>query len=311
MTPLCQVLITAGLIAPALALTAGPAHAQDATFSDCETCPTMQPVPSGSAMLGHEPHEANVKRGDLPLREVSIDYALAVSAHEVTVGQFRAFIEATGYELLTDGCNTWAEGRILGYVKHHDWSYPGYPQNETHPVVCVSYDDATAYANWLSETTGKPYRLPTSTEFEYATRAGTRGPWFWGPANRDACTYANVADRTFRRNFVLAPLFDCDDGYEYTAPVGSFEPNEWGLYDMLGNAWEWTEDCGHFESEAPPPVDGRAWLAEDDGDCSRRIPRGGSWVSGSDWVRAAAQAGDRAIYHSQLLGFRVALTLDE
>lgn len=304
-------LTTRAIVAAACLLPGATAYTQSATSaSDCAYCPTMVEIPAGTAMLGVEPYEANRKRGDMPLREVSIGYRLAVAATETTRAQFRAFVKATAYKVADQGCNTWTTNRILGYVKHHRWDNPGYPQTEEHPVVCVSHTDATAYAEWLSAETGKPYRLLSSAEFEYATRAGTRGPWFWGTANQEACEYANVADATFRRSFDYSPVFHCNDNYERTAPVGRFKPNPWGLYDMLGNAWEWTDDCLH-QDPTNAPLDGRAWLAEDNGECERRIPRGGSWVSGSDWVRAGAQAGDRAHYHSQLLGFRVALTLPE
>lgn len=284
------------------------------TFSDCENCPEMVTIPSGTATLGSEPWAANRKGGDGPLREVSIAYTLAVAKTETTRAQYRAFVKATGHQTTYQdgrvGCNTWTHDRILGFVRDHTWDAPGYDQREDHPVVCVNWADATAYAAWLAETTGKPYRLLSSTEFEYATRAGTRGPWFWGTANADACTYANVADSTFRRLYDYAPVFACDDQYERTSPVGTFEPNPWGLHDMLGNAWEWTDDCVHADM-SQAPTDGRAWGGEDDGNCERRVPRGGSWVSGTDWVRAGAQAGDWALYHSQLLGFRVALTVSD
>ena len=292
------------------------AHAQSAgeVFQDCADCPEMVVVPSGKAILGSEPWIANRKGRDGPIREVTIDYTLAVSKFEITRAQYRVFIEATGYETVHKapriGCNTWTFDRILGFVLEHTWDTPGFDQTEDHPAICLSWADASAYAAWLADTTGKPYRLLSSTEFEYATRAGTRGPWFWGPANADACTYANVADSTFRRLYDYAPVFACDDGYERTAPVGSFEPNPWGLYDMLGNAWEWTDDCAH-DDMSNIPTDGSAWYEEDGGDCEKRSPKGGAWASGSDWVRAAAQAGDRAHYHSQLIAIRIGLTLED
>lgn len=279
-------------------------------FQDCDSCPSMVTVPAGSATIGAEPYEANRKRGDLPARRVEIGYPLAVGKTEVTRAQYRAFIDDSGYEMATDGCNTWGINRILGYVKAHSWHSPGFPQNEQHPVVCVSHTDATTYAQWLAAKTGKPYRLLSSTEWEYAARAGTRGPWFWGTDNASACGYANIGDQNFRRNFDYAPVFNCDDGYVHTAPVASYEPNPWGLHDMLGNAWEWTDDCLHRENWSAVPTDGRPWLDEDGGECERRTPRGGGWVSGTDWVRAAAQSADGAAYHSQLLGFRVGLTLE-
>lgn len=281
-----------------------------AGFQDCEDCPEMVQLPAGTGMIGVEPFEANTKRGDMPLRQVTISYQFAIGKTEITRAQYRVFMEESGHEMLQDGCNTWGFNRILGYVKAHNWDTPGIPQNEKHPVVCVSHDDATAYVKWLAGKTGKPYRLLSSAEWEYAARAGTRGPWFWGHANAEACNYANVGDENFRRNFAYAPVFNCNDGYLHTAPVASYKPNPWGLFDMLGNAWEWTDDCLH-RNKSNAPTDGRAWLEEDGGECNRRTPRGGGWVSGTDWVRAGAQAGDYAVYHSQLLGFRVALTLDD
>jgi len=299
-------LFTAGCF---LSLSAN-AHETGDMFSDCETCPEMVVLPSGKAMIGAEPYEANRKRGDDDLRELSIAYKLAVGKVEITRAQYREFMSESGHVMLENGCNTWGRNRILGYVKEHRWDQPGYPQNEKHPVVCISYDDASAYTKWLSDKTGRPYRLLSSSEFEYATRAGTRGPWFWGASNKDACKFANVGDVYIRRYWEHAPVFNCDDKYEYTAPVGSFEANPWGLHDMLGNVWEWTEDCLHRDNDKAP-LDGSAWTTEDNGECNRRIPRGGSWVSGTDWVRAAARSYDPAEYHSQLLGFRVAMTVED
>lgn len=296
------------------------AHAQTAgeTFQDCDDCPQMVVVPSGKAILGTDPWIANFKSGgniggDGPVREVEIAYKLAVAKTEVTRAQYRAFVEATGHETIYEeprvGCNSWNRLGRFGFVLEHTWDSPGYYQREDHPVICVSWTDGTDYAAWLAKTTGKPYRLLSSTEYEYASRAGTRGPWYWGPRSKDACKHANVADSTFRLLNHFAPVFYCDDGFERTAPVGSFEPNPWGLFDMFGNAWEWTDDCLHRDM-SKIPTDGRAWLAEDDGNCIGRVPRGGSWASGTDSVRATAQAGDWELYHSQLLGFRVALTVE-
>ncbi len=170
------------------------------TFQDCTTCPDMVVIPSGTAILGSEPWNPNRKRHDGPIREVTIEYTLAVAKYEITRVQYRAFIDATGYETLYEapriGCNTWTFDRVLGFVLDHTWDAPGYDQREDHPAICISWDDASAYAAWLAEATGKPYRLLPSTEFEYATQAGTRGPWYWGQDNAEACAHANVADST-------------------------------------------------------------------------------------------------------------------
>jgi len=289
-----------------------PAEAQETPepFTDCDGCPEMVVVNGGAMTLGSELWEADAKAGEGRTREVTIAYDFAVSRHEITKGQYRAFVEETGLPTATTGCNTWTHERIMGFVIEHTWDTPGFAQREDHPVVCVSWEEATAYADWLAEKTGKPYRLLSSTEFEFAARAGARGPWFWGNANRDACTYANVSDDTWRRLYNYSPVFNCDDGWERTAPVGTFAPNPNGLFDMLGNAWEWTDDCYHADM-AGVPTDGSAWGAEDGGQCDARTPRGGSYASGTDWTRLAAQSRDPAGYHSQLLGFRVGLTVDD
>ncbi len=288
------------------------ANAQDSnapkSFKDCPTCPEMIAVPSGKAILGGEPWDQDMKATWGQTREVNIRYTFAVARAEVTRAQYREFVRDTGYVSPTTSCNTWGFNRILGQTEGYTWDNPGYAQREDHPVVCVSWQDATAYTAWLATKTGKPYRLLSSTEFEYATRAGTRGPWFWGTDNTKACEYANVADDNWRRLYSFGPPFACNDSWERTAPVASFKPNPWGLHDMLGNAWEWTEDCFHGSLDRMPR-DGSAWRDADGGDCTARTPRGGAWASGTDWLKAVSQSRDPATYHSQLLGFRVALTI--
>jgi len=283
----------------------GPAR----TFKDCDTCPEMVVVPSGTAVLGGEAWDQDARASWGRTRNATISYSLAVARTEVTRAQYREFVDATKYVSPTTSCNTWGFARILGQTEGYTWDHPGQPQREDAPVVCVSWEDATAFAKWLAARTGKPYRLLSSTEFEYAGRAGTRGPWFWGPDGARACEFANVADDTYRRLYTYGPVFACNDNWERLAPVASFKPNPWGLHDMLGNAWEWTDDCHHAEM-ARVPADGRPWLDEDGGNCKVRTPRGGAWASGTDWLKAESQSADPANYHSQLLGFRVALTLE-
>ena len=282
------------------------AYAEEDTFKDCDDCPEMVVIPSGEAMIGVEEFEANRKYYEFPMRKVKISYSLAVGKTEITRGQYREFVSDSGYETPNPGCNSWDFEGLVGFARDHTWDSPGFVQGDDHPVVCVSYNDAIEYTKWLSKKTGEEYRLLSAAEFEYATRAGTRGQWFWGTVNSGACEYANVADTTFRRLYNYAPVFHCDDGYARSAPVAKFKPNPWGLYDMLGNAWEWTEDCRHRPEVGTVPTDGSPWLAEDSGDCSYRTPKGGDFLSGTDWVRAAALSGDRVAYQSQLLGFRVA-----
>ncbi len=161
----------------------------------------------------------------------------------------------------------------------------------------------------MSEETGRSYRVPSTVEFEYALRAGAATPWFWGSDPDQACEYANVADQAFGRAYPERPRFACNDKYVYTAPVARFRPNPFGLHDMIGNAWEWTNDCWH-DDLTTAPVDGASWLEEDGGDCSARTPKGGGWISGPGWARAAVRSKDGQDYRSFMLGFRVAAEIE-
>src|SRR5262249_46599041 len=154
--------------------------------------------------------------------------------------------------------------------------------------VCVSFEDAQRYVQWLSRKTGKLYRLPTEAEWEYAARAGTTTARFWGDGRERACDFANVADFTGAETLNWNKgnqdqVFQCRDGYANTAPVGSFRPNAFGLYDMLGNVFQWTEDCYHNSYDAAPS-DGSAWTT---GECKYRVLRGGSWNVSPRSVRSA------------------------
>jgi formylglycine-generating enzyme required for sulfatase activity len=191
----------------------------------------------------------------------------------------------------------------------NDWRDPGFSQGGNHPVVCVNWNDAKAYVRWLSQKTGKTYRLPTEAEWEYAARAGTSAPRYWGHDNSSGCRNANLAD--FSAASALnwdknnqQQVFQCTDGYVYTAPVAQFQANAFGLNDMLGNVWEWTEDC-YNTSYNGAPTTGSAWLT---GDCSRRVSRGGSWYVNPWLVRAASRDRVTASYRSNHLGFRVSRT---
>ena len=281
-------------------------------FQDCEVCPRMVEIPPGSIFIGSYPEEIGRKNAERDRITASLDYSYAMAETEVTLEQYRAFVEETNHHQekayykgkLLVGCNYY-DGKSYGYIAGHNWKNPGYPQREDAPVVCVSWSDATAYAAWLSKKTGRTYRIPSTVEFEYASRAGTSTPWFWGNDPDKACEYANVGDRAFANQYPSRPSFSCTDGYVYTASVKKFKPNPFGLYDIIGNAWEWTNDCFH-EDLSDAPVDGSSWEEEGSGDCTFRTPKGGSWISGIAWSRAAVRSRDGANYRSFMLGFRVA-----
>jgi formylglycine-generating enzyme required for sulfatase activity len=244
-------------------------------------------------------------QNEMPQHHVNIA-SFAMSATEVTRDQFDAFVRATGHQ---------AGGPCLVYSKTertvvesaaNDWRNPGFVQLGSHPVVCVNWNDAKAYASWLSQKTGKTYRLPTEAEWEYAARAGPAGERPWGRGSSEACQNANVADTTAVRalDWVPATRFSCTDGHVFTAPVGQFRANRFGLSDMIGNVWEWVDDC-YNTSYVNAPTNGLAWLS---GDCSQRILRGGSWLNVPWKLRAATRHRSKPDIRSDIVGFRVART---
>jgi len=234
-----------------------------------------------------------------PRHEVRIPQTLAVGRFEITRRQYAAFVEDSHYK--TEGsCYVWV-GSDWVNQPGRNWRDPDIKQEDDHPVVCVNWLDAKAYVAWLSMKTGKPYRLLSEAEWEYAARAGTRTSRYWGDDPELACDFANVHDNVTQqyRHFDWEP-HNCKDGFVETAPVGKFKPNNFGLYDMLGNVWEWVEDCQSV-NYIGAPKDGSAKVVDD---CVRRVYRGGGW-SGPAAVRAAVRNSNPASYRSQLLGFRV------
>jgi sulfatase modifying factor 1 len=169
------------------------------------------------------------------------------------------------------------------------------------PVVNVSWEDAVAYAKWLSEKTGQTYRLPTEAEWEYAARAGTKTSRFWGDNPDLACKYANVADLTAKKRWPSWTVFACDDGYEVAAPVGSFQPNAYGLYDMLGNVWQWCEDVYNSEAYTKLPKDNPVY----EGMGEYRVMRGGGWSNGPLGIRSSHRVGLSPSFGHRALGFRL------
>jgi len=197
------------------------------------------------------------------------------------------------------GCNTY-DGQWQ-FQTTASWHAPGFAQGAEHPVACTSWNDAMAYAKWLSKKSGHTYRLPSASEWEYAARAGTELTQPWAPNASDACADANVADETAAQRFPGWVIFPCSDGYVSTAPVGSFKANAFGLNDLLGNVFEWVEDCWHPDYTGAPG-DGSARL---DGDCKEHELRGGSWFSSPRFVDAAYRNRFDADYRSSTVGFRL------
>ena len=245
-------------------------------FSDCATCPEMVVVPAGSFMMGSP--ESSVERfsDEKPHHRVTIGYELAVGVYEVTFAEWDACVNGGG----------------CGGYSPDDWAWG----RGSRPVIDVSFWDARHYVQWLSRETGEEYRLLTQAEWEYIARAGTQTERYWGDDEADQCYYANGDEDDVA----------CTDGHERTAPVGSFRANAWGLYDVLGNVWEWTEDCWNHDYSGAP-TDGSAWRT---GDCSRRMMRGGSWNGNPRHLRSALRSHNSAGSRSNYLGFRVARTMN-
>jgi formylglycine-generating enzyme required for sulfatase activity len=223
---------------------------------------------------------------------------------EITRGQFAAFVSETGYNT-GDKCWVW-----VGKFEEHSgqsWRDPGYRQDDNHPVACISWNDAKAYAEWISRKTGKQYRLPSESEWEYAARSNTSTARYWGDNPDQACGYANGADSTAQTQLSGVSswvVHNCTDGYAYTAPVGSFKSNAFGLYDMLGNLGEWVEDTYH-NSYIGAPIDGIAWQ----GDGAKRTLRGFGWSGEIQDVRVAKGEGSNPASHYGDTGFRLARSL--
>jgi formylglycine-generating enzyme required for sulfatase activity len=274
-----------------------------AAFRDCPECPQMVVIPAGDFSMGASATDLERTPEEGPPRVVRIETPFAIARTEVTVAQFRRFVRATKRNIA--GCAFW-DGKKFANEADRNWEAPKYPQENNHPVVCVSWLDATAFVDWMSKETGKHYRLPTEAEWEYAARGGTRSSRFWGDSPAEACAFANVHDRSARQNFPQVPIHECDDGHMYTAPVGSLRPNSFGLHDMLGNVWELTADCWNA-NYVGAPTNGSAWIT---GECTRRVTRGGGWLYGPRLVRSAVRVSTIAGGRNFHVGFRIARTLD-
>lgn len=291
-------------------------------FRDCPACPEMVVVPTGSYEMGSPSAEAGRFDSEGPVHQVTLEQPLAVGVYEVTRREFEHFVDATGY----------STGHFCGTNEESHWLNPGFAQGEREPVVCVSWEDAQAYVRWLSQETGKEYRLLSEAEWEYMARAGTSTARYWGQGKKGQCQYANGADAALKMEteksgfdwrrqidscqdghmwniaceftFLLRLSVSCQDGYVWTSPVGVYGSNAFGLHDVLGNVSEWVQDCWHANYDGAPN-DGRAW---ESGDCSRRVIRGGSWLHVPMSIRSAYR--DRIVENSaNNLGFRLARTL--
>lgn len=290
---------------PAAAVTNDAAIPSPGTLiQDCSECPELVTVAGGEFVMGSGPKEKMREPDEEPAHRVRIPASIAVGKFEVTRGQYAAFVKETRRQLAA-GCNS-TRGGFFHKNPKATWQNPGYEQSDNDPVVCVSWDDALAYVEWLSKKAVKQYRLLNEAEWEYVARAGTTGSRHWADAADTAvCRYASVADTSFKSVSPGAPLFPCSDSFKHTAPVGRFPANAFGVHDMLGNAWEWVEDCWN-EGYAGAPELAKPRLT---GSCTERVFRGGAWNSPPSTLRTAYRdRGSKDERHDNV-GFRVVRSL--
>jgi len=271
--------------------------------------PQLMVIPHGAFRMGAAPNEAGASDAERPTRNIRFDRGLAMSRTEVTVGEFRRFINATRYRTRASrrGYSTAYDERSGNLVRRGnvDWQsgYTGQPAADDMPVLHVSARDAMRYAEWLSEQTGQRYRLPSEAEFEYALRAGNDGRFAWGddlpPARSGNFTGALDVSPGGRRWSNAFPGYG--DGAWGPAVVGSYAANAYGLHDMPGNVSEWVADCWH-DSYRRAPKDAQAW---DNPGCRTRVARGGSWASSPVQTRSAWRQGLDSNNTSARVGFRV------
>ncbi|MEZ5477762.1 MAG: SUMF1/EgtB/PvdO family nonheme iron enzyme [Thiolinea sp.] len=247
-------------------------------------------------IAGRDDIEGQCGANEKPAHRQQVD-AFMMSETEITVGQFRRFVAASGYRTtaeLKGSCHALNAAGDWMEVAGLSWRRPGFRQTDEHPVVCVSWEDAQAFIRWLQGVTGGSYDLPSELQWEYAARGGNdQQAHAWGQARNEACAYANLADQLFRQTYPDLKSADCKDGYVYSAPVRQFRKNGFGLFDMHGNVWEWTRDIykDSYSTQAKPT--------------QQRVVRGGSWDEHPWNLRSANRHRFTPGYRRYSLGFRL------
>ena len=284
---------------------------------DCPACPELVVVKAGTYMMGADASEGplhglppDLAAREQPRHAVSIARSVAFGRHEITIDQFATFASEAGYTP-EPGC--WEfKGSEWTFDKSRSWQDSKLDQAASHPVTCVSWHDAEAYALWLSRRTGKPYRLPSEAEWEYAARGGTQGAYWFGTDRADICRYVNLGDQHTEARFhwsgqptdlTLAWVPEpCHDGFATTSPVDAKPPNAFGIHGVLGNVMEWTADCWHDNYRAGPD---RQEARLTSGDCAFRVMRGQGWAAIAGSARSAFRRKMAATDRRVTFGIRV------
>jgi formylglycine-generating enzyme required for sulfatase activity len=250
------------------------------SFRDCTECPEMVEIPKGSFLMG----SYFGRLDEMPKHQVEINYNFAVSKYEITRNQYTIFINDSNHSS-DEGCEVYDLPSFNMNLKK-SWLDPDFSQDSNHPVVCVNWHDAQAYVSWLSKLTGDQYRLLSESEWEYVARAGSTTSYSFGDSID-----------SMKANY--------DDQYRATTPVGSYAPNEFGIFDVHGNAAEWVIDCW-VDNYANAPSSGEPMTA---GACDKRILRGGTWHNQPQYLRSAFRNGYFANFRLSGIGFRIAKSL--
>jgi sulfatase modifying factor 1 len=258
---------------------------------------TLARLAAGEFDMGTPPHDgesAEASRDtERPVHRVKLTKPFYVGIHEVTRAQFGRFVDDEHFKTEAEEPGEigygWSGKQVVG-SRNYNWRNPGFPQKDTEPVVLVSVGDAKSFCRWLKDRTGHNVRLPTEAEWEYAYRAGTKTAYFWGENREDGKPFANIPDASYKKTMKLGDMpgpVKFDDGFCFTAPVGSFKPNAWGLYDMQGNVWEYCDDwCTRYDlvESYVNPVNVMHRLVG-----GPRVTRGGSW--GDELINGLGRMG--------------------
>jgi formylglycine-generating enzyme required for sulfatase activity len=264
-------------------------------------------IPRGTFPMGSPADEKEANDDEKPQHQVRIS-AFYLGVTEVTRGQFRRFVDETGYRTEAEkdgkGGHGWnEETKRFEQDPKYTWLNPGFEQTDDHPVVNVSWNDAVAFCEWLSRTEGQTYRLPTEAEWEYACRAGTTTKYSSGDEPESLAAVSNVADGTAKAKYsAWTGAIAGRDGFVYTAPVAQFRPNGFGLYDMHGNVWEWCRDGYDAEDYKRLP----GWNPSGPFQAAYRVFRGGSWRFDPRCARSACRGRLEPVRRLFNLGFRLA-----
>ncbi len=248
----------------------------------------------------------DVPSSEKPVHEVCVD-DFYIGKYEVTVGEFRKFVESTGYRTeaeAQDGCHSWVGDGTEKKIKEHYWDNTGFPQTDNGPVVCVSWNDVYNYVKWLNKKGGSNYRLLTEAEWEYAARSGGKAyQYSWG----NKTPSGNVADESARSVMADLKIWDgYKDGHSYTAPVGSYKPNDIGVYDMSGNVYEWVQDWHEkdYYSHSPKANPSGGASGKD------KMLRGGAWDLQPDTARTTSRYWNEAGARAVCMGFRLGRSVE-